>query len=154
MKKAGSIIMLFSLCFLQVCAPLSFNTRNVDLPEDLIYQNRLLLIFTPKQDLPIYQREEEMYVEQVEGLASRDVQVYRLFPKSGLNPENKRLNPALVLNLRDKHGVARDEFVNILVDKDGEAKLRKKGILPPQDLFAFIDSLYVQKPSEIEIRKD
>jgi hypothetical protein len=134
----------FLLVFLTGVACASLGTQRVVLPDDLIYQDRLLLIFTPRQDLPIYQRQEEVLVENVEGLAARDVQVYRLFPRSGLNPENKRINSAQVLNLRREYGVAEDQFMHVLLGKDGEAKLRKEGFLSTEDLFNFIDTLYVE----------
>jgi hypothetical protein len=142
MKKVKYIVGCFLLLTCFSCA--SLYTRRVNLPDDLIYNYRLLLIFTPRQDLPVYQQEEEMYVNQVEGLAARDVKVYRLFPRSGLNPDNRQLNSAQVFTLRNEYQVADNEFVNILVDKDGEEKFRKKGILPPRDLFAIIDTLYVE----------
>lgn len=142
MKEITYFLQIFVFLIGAACA--SLGTRSVQLPDDLIYQNRLLLIFTPRQDLPLYQREEAMYVRNVEGLAARDVQVYRLFPRSGLNPENKRLNSAQVLSLRRKHRVKEEQFLHILVGKDGEVKLRKEGVLIPEDLFACIDTLYVK----------
>lgn len=142
MKGLKYVFLLGILFAHQSCA--SLNTRNVVLPDDLIYQQRLLLIFTPRQDMPLYQREEEMLVTNVEGLASRDVQVYRLFKRSGLNPENKRLNAALVLNLRREYQVREDQFMNILIGKDGQEKFRREGFLEPQALFDFIDTLYVE----------
>ncbi len=134
-------LMLIFILTDAACARL--NTNKVFLPDDLIYQNRLLLIFTPRVDLPLYQREEEMLVNHVEGLASRDIQVYRLFPRKGLNPQNKKINAAQVLSLRNKYEVGEEQFLNIMVDKDGKAKLRKRGYMSPQSLFQFIDSLYV-----------
>ncbi|MDO1450690.1 DUF4174 domain-containing protein [Rhodocytophaga aerolata] len=141
--KVLRYICLMLIFILTGAACASLNTNKVLLPDDLIYRNRLLLIFTPRQGLPIYQREEEKLVNNVEGLASRDIQVYRLFPRKGLNPENRKLNSAQVFSLRNKYEVGEDQFLNIVVDKDGEAKLRKEGYLSPQSLFQFIDSLYV-----------
>lgn len=142
MKKVACFLQIVVFLIGAACA--SLGTRSVQLPDDLIYQNRLLLIFTPRQDMPLYQREEAMLVKSVEGLAARDVQVYRLFPRSGLNPENKRLNSAQVLSLRRKHRVKEDQFIHVLVGKDGEVKMRNEGFLNPEDLFTYIDTLYVE----------
>lgn len=142
MKVIAYFFLLFLFIVGVACA--SLGTRRVVLPDDLIYQYRLLLIFTPRQDLPLYQQEEERLVNNVEGLAARDVQVYRLFPTTGLNPENRKLNSAQVLSLRREHQVEEDQFLHVLVGKDGETKLRKEGFLSPEDLFKFIDTLYVK----------
>lgn len=142
MKVIAYLLLVFVFVMGAACA--SLGTRKAKLPDDLFYQNRLLLIFAPRQDLPLYQQEEERLVKNVEGLAARDVQVYRLFPRSGLNPENRRLNSAQVLSLRREYSIEEDQFMHVLVGKDGEVKLRKEGFLLPEDLFKCIDTLYIE----------
>jgi hypothetical protein len=67
---------------------------------------------------------------------------FYLFPKQGTDPSGEALSLGTSADFYQTYGVERDEFVVILIGKDGGEKLRKTGeILPTDLLFATIDAM-------------
>lgn len=104
------------------------------------WRNRLLLIFTPSEDFPAYQKLVENLKQKQDGVMDRDLIVFHL-----MGDGKSRVGEAMVSSqdtesLRRRFRVAAEEFRVVLVGKDGTVKLSESVVKLP-DIFALIDSM-------------
>lgn len=116
------------------------DTTEVILPSIYNLDMRVLLIFSP-DDSGLYQEQIQEMAEHAEGIDERDLVLFSIFPAEGVNPENEPLNQAHVVELRQQFGVEENDFVVVLIGKDGTEKLRETGFLNSETLFSTIDSM-------------
>jgi hypothetical protein len=116
------------------------DTTEVILPSIYNLDMRVLMIFSP-DDGGLYQEQIQEMAEHVEGIDERDLVLYSIFAAEGINPENEPLNQAHVVELRQQFGVGENDFVVVLIGKDGTEKLRETGFLNAETLFSIIDAM-------------
>lgn len=106
------------------------------------WENRVLLVFSPVEEYGMLQAQRGLKQQAADGYAERDLATFYLFPKKGTDPRGEPLSLGTAADFYQSYGVARDEFVVILIGKDGGEKLRRTGQPLPTDLlFSTIDAM-------------
>ncbi len=104
------------------------------------WQNRLLLIFAPSPEYEEARAQQRLFEGQEAELRDRDLLVAYLFQEEG-RIEDEMLSAEDVTSLRERYGVAEDDFIVLLIGKDGTAKERLEEPVEPADLFETIDAM-------------
>ncbi len=115
------------------------------------WQNRLLLVFAPLPEHEEVRAQRQLFEGQEAELRERDLIVSYLFQEEGYM-EDKALSAEDVTSLRERYGVAEDDFIVLLIGKDGAAKERLEEPIQPADLFAVIDAMPMRQ-REVEERE-
>ena len=84
--------------------------------------------------------QRQLFAGQEAELKDRDLLVVYLFPAEG-RIEDKTLSAEDTTSLRERYGVEKDDFIVVLVGKDGTAKERLEEPMKPADLFAMVDAM-------------
>lgn len=110
----------------------------------LDWRNRLVLIFAPSSKEGSYLEQKSKFEGKAGELEDRDIIIIELL-KSGISMTAEiPLNNEQQSFLRKKFEVI-DDFVFILMGKDGTVKLRAKEPVSSDDLFSLIDSMPMRK---------
>ena len=107
---------------------------------DYRWQNRLLLVFAPAPDREEVRAQQGLFEDKEAELKDRDLLVAYLFPEEG-RIEDETVSAEDTTSLRERYGVAEDDFVVVLIGKDGTAKERLEEPMQPTNLFATIDAM-------------
>lgn len=124
-------------------------------PEEILakhrWKDRVILVFSPSEQNPLYQDQLTLFSQQTEGLADRDLVLYEIFSNSGKYENSSSLSKTEVNSLRKRFSISREEVVVILLGKDGGEKARKVDeIFGTQELFSLIDGMPMRRQ---EIRR-
>jgi hypothetical protein len=105
------------------------------------WKNRLLFLFAPSRDHPLFNQLHQSLLSQKAEVADRDLIIFEIL-ESGLSSMNKNdLDPQTAQWLRKKFDTPLGNFTLILVGKDGGVKLRRQSQTQLTDIFALIDSM-------------
>ena len=104
------------------------------------WQNRLLLVFAPSPEYEEVKAQQQLFEGQEAELRDRDLLVAYLFREEGYI-EDETLFAEDVTALRERYGVGEDDFIVLLIGKDGTAKERLEEPIEPADLFETIDAM-------------
>ena len=104
------------------------------------WQNRLLLVFAPSPEYEEVRAQQQLFEGQEAELKDRDLLVAYLFGEEG-RIENITLSAEDVTTLRERYGVGENDFIVLLIGKDGTAKERLEEPMRPADLFETIDAM-------------
>ncbi len=94
------------------------------------WKNRLLLLFAPSEDEPLFQRQYQNFVGREVELEQRDMLV---LPIIGANDGAEEA--------RSQFHVGPTAFVVMLIGKDGTVKRRSEQPVALDDIFAQVDSM-------------
>ena len=108
--------------------------------ESYQWQNRLLLVFAPSPEYKEVKTQQQLFEGQEAELKDRDLLVAYLFGEEG-RIENITLSAEDVTTLRERYGVGENDFIVLLIGKDGTAKERLEEPMRPADLFETIDAM-------------
>jgi hypothetical protein len=105
------------------------------------WKNRLLILFAPSEDAPIYQSFVEQLQRRTREIRDRDLLTFHVFESGKSRSGSLLLNIEQVHSLRKRFLIERGQFKWILIGKDGEVKSR--GELPADlsDIFSIIDAM-------------
>ncbi|WP_416672119.1 DUF4174 domain-containing protein [Egbenema bharatensis] len=115
--------------------PMSFQLENYQ------WQNRVLLVFAPSSQQPDYQEQMQQFATQSNGFAERDLLLVQVLADGESRLNDDVLEPASADRLRQQFGVQPDEFVVILIGKDGTSKREQATPVDVDSLFAQIDGM-------------
>ncbi len=105
------------------------------------WQNRLLLIFSPKgEDQAFTLQVEELLAKQKE-LQERDLLLFYIYEDRVILPDETVLGSIDAQNLRQHYMMPEKETATLLIGKDGTEKLRSRDLLTTQRLFSTIDAM-------------
>jgi hypothetical protein len=105
------------------------------------WQHRVLLVFAPSADHPQLQDQQAQAEAAAAGYADRDLRSYQLSPTGGTRPDGEPLSAAEASAFYDRYQVAAEDFVVMLIGKDGGEKRRRHEVLTTQQLFETIDAM-------------
>ena len=108
------------------------------------WKNRLVLIFAPSGEDTSYLKQKSELEGKTDELEDRDIVVIESFKVGRSMTAEVSLTDMQQSFLRDKFNVV-DNFVFILIGKDGTIKLMAKQPVPSDDLFGLIDSMPMRK---------
>ena len=117
--------------------------NQIDLSE-YRWKNRLVLIFAPSIEDSFYLKQKSEFKGKVAELKDRDIIMIELLEAGISTIAEIPLNSEQQSFLRKKFEVI-DNFVFILIGKDGTVKLRAKEPVSSDDLFSLIDSMPMRK---------
>lgn len=110
---------------------------------DFAWEARPLLIFTPSLDDNRLTTQMRHLEDDAEALRDRDMRVIVTGPESvEIDGQASDLSaPAM----RDRYGVAADDFAVLLIGKDTGVKLRSDDPVSMNDIYALIDSMPMRR---------
>lgn len=117
--------------------------NQVDL-EEYLWKNRLVLIFAPSKEDNFYLKQKSEFEGKSDELEDRDILVIELFKAGRSMMAEIPITTKQQSFLRKKFEIV-DDFVFILIGKDGTIKLRAKQPVLSDDLFGLIDSMPMRK---------
>lgn len=112
----------------------------VDLLEQYQWKSRIILLFAPSADNELYQEQVERLQAAEVGLLERDLKVFSIFLNEG-RQGSETLTQQDVNRLRSTYEAARNDFLFILIGKDGGVKNRAPKVVSVSELFAQIDAM-------------
>ena len=105
------------------------------------WKNRLLFLFAPNRNHPLFEALHKSLVTQKTEAADRDLVVFEILESDLSNMNTNYLDPQAGQKLRDKFDVQRGSFAVIVVGKDGGTKLNRRDPTQLADIFALIDAM-------------
>lgn len=108
---------------------------------DYLWENRLLLIFAPSEATSAYRQQMQIFADAQAGFDERDLLLIEL-----LVDGNNRLNGEPVAeedaaSVRSRYGIANNDFVVMLIGKDGTQKRRDTEPVAAEAIFSAIDAM-------------
>ncbi len=100
----------------------------------------MLLVFAPSSEHEEVRAQQRLFEGQEAELRDRDLLTIYLFQEEG-HIEDKTLSAENVTSLRERYGVGEDDFIVLLIGKDGTAKECLEEPMEPADLFETIDAM-------------
>lgn len=128
------------------------SVTNAQTLDELRWENRIILVFSPTPHAPIGVEQMQLLNEQQADLKDRDLVIFRLSPNNGISPNHQELTNDALSTLYQKYAVSTSSFTLILIGKDGGEKFRSKKLTPPQILFDLIDGMPMRR-SEMRRKK-
>jgi hypothetical protein len=111
---------------------------------DLIWEKRVLLVFTPDEQDAGFRRQESILQSINAGLDERDMTVIRAFADDRVVLDEQS-HAQSAASFYQRFAVSSNEFRVILVGKDGTVKLDRDSAVTGDDLFALIDSMSMRR---------
>jgi len=113
-----------------------------------LWQNRLMIIFTPALDDRRLIHQRNLNVHAIEGLKERHMVVFAVIGDRRIGPELGRApasSAAAAEVLRQRFGVAPGHFAIVLVGKDGTEKYRADDLVDPSVIFDIVDGMPMRR---------
>ena len=129
--------------------------RKDGLPMDLSqfqWKNRLLFLFAPDANHPDARKLHHDIARQPDEVKDRDLLIFEIFGQGASRMDAVALDQQTADSVRDRFGIAKNEFTLILVGKDGGVKLKRDGHVKMKDVFELIDSMPMRQ-NEMRQRK-
>ena len=108
--------------------------------QDLVWKQRVLLVFTPDGEHKKYRRQDTMLAGVTEELLERDVIIIRAMSDGNLLIDDVPQSRSMT-SFYQLFNIERDEFRVILLGKDGTIKLNRENPISSDVLFALIDAM-------------
>ena len=105
------------------------------------WKNRIILVFAPSSDADAYKRQMQEFEGQKDGILDRDLVILELFENGESRWGHTPLSEFVAPRMRRQFDNGRDEFVLILIGKDGTVKLRSNHSVAIWKLFGLIDAM-------------
>jgi len=109
--------------------------------ESYTWQNRLLLLFTPRSDDPRLQRQNQILDHLEPDLVDRDLVAIRLASDTPVTVDRVPTADASPGDLYRAFGVAQDAFAVLLIGKDGGVKLTHAAPVDAASVFDLIAAM-------------
>ena len=120
------------------------------LMSDLIWEKRVLLVFTQDEQSAGFQRQQTILQGIQRGLSERDMTVIRAFSDDRVVLDEQSHAQSSASFYR-RFAVNSNEFRVILVGKDGTVKLDRDSVVGGVELFELVDSMPMRR---VEMMQD
>ncbi len=117
-----------------------------------IWENRLILLFSPNIKDPRLEAQIQELQQPICDLEDRDILVFQIVKNLGVLYLNGSRSKIEEDKLRQKHRVQSQEYLLILVGKDGGEKLRSRKVISGNRIFNEIDAMPMRQ-NEVTLRK-
>ena len=105
------------------------------------WKNRVLILFAPCEDDPVYQSFKEQLERRKQEVQERDLLIFHV-PETGEGRvAHLPLNREQVLFLRKTFSIKPGQLIVILIGKDGEVKIRKEIPGELSEILLLIDAM-------------
>lgn len=141
-------ILLFSILgvfFLQSSQdknlPLShIQSDTLDL-KDYQWKNRLILLFTPSLENPLYQKQVKAFQSKLEDIKERDLLIFHFSEEEQKYQKSNFLSKTISRTYLKHFNLKKGQFYILLIGKDGGVKYQSKNFTLPSKIFQLIDSM-------------
>ena len=116
--------------------PVSLKGKNMICLDDYQWKNRLLLVFATSENNAAYQQQMQLFQGQQESFEERNLIVIQVLVSADSNEAAK---------IREQFNVSPEEFLVVLVGKDGTAKRRDISPVSPKVIFETIDAMPMRR---------
>lgn len=116
------------------------------------WKNRVLLVFAPSVDNPIYQQQMQLLQKYNNGFADRDLVLVQVLATNESYANRQLIDESSAAKLRDSFGVDKENFRVILVGKDGGVKRSDGTVVQATAIFEEIDAMPMRQ-QEIQERR-
>lgn len=106
-----------------------------------LWENRVLLLFAPDQTDESFQSQYLAFREREAQMLDRDLLLYQVFTKHGIQPDGQAIEERTLKALREKWDVQHTAFLVVLIGKDGGTKYKSVKKIDPSVIFDLIDSM-------------
>lgn len=135
--KILSVLLILSLI------PLGMKAQSL---ENFRWKNRVLLLFTPQPDDPLFQQQYQLIQQSVEELADRQTVLFLVNPEGYLENSKIFVQRSESELLYDRYSVQPHQFEMVLVGLDGGEKYRAKNVVTPVSvILQLIDEMPMRK---------
>ncbi|TXF88293.1 DUF4174 domain-containing protein [Neolewinella aurantiaca] len=130
-------LLFFTLLTLCSSVPLDAQSLN-----SYRWKSRVVLLFTPTPEDPVFQRQVELLYGQVDELEERNVVFMFITPDGKFENTGRFLDQAASQKMYQKFGAEEFQVELVLVGLDGHEKFRARNrITPPSVLMNLIDTM-------------
>ena len=136
--RYNRITLLFLLAFMMANKAEGKDTVNL---VEYQWKNRLLLLFTPSPEGPVYIKLKEDLSRQEEEVLDRDLLIFHILESGETKLGNSPLPESSGDTLREKYSIKSGTFTILLIGKDGGVKLRREGRVELDEIFSVIDAM-------------
>ena len=112
--------------------------------DEFRWKNRLILLFTSQVDDPLFQQQYDLLRADPSGLDERDLLIFRVLPNRIIS-ESDTAGAARADNLRERYRADGEDFLILLIGKDGSEKLRSDTVVSRQALYERIDAMPMRR---------
>ncbi|MBC5992751.1 DUF4174 domain-containing protein [Pontibacter cellulosilyticus] len=140
---------LFTTCMLLSAAYLQNKPKPMDLNK-YMWENRVLLLFTPDAQNEEYTKQKTNISTNAKGLPERDMVLIDIEGDDVLRVNGEVQTGENGKHLREQFSVAPDAFTILLLGKDGTEKYRSTNAVPVEDIYTIIDQMPMRQQ---EMRK-
>lgn len=105
------------------------------------WQHRMVLIFAPSNRSLDYRQQMQIWQADTAGIRDRNLKLVEVLGTGESQIDGQSITPASAENLRRQFGVTAEEFVVILIGKDGTQKQRSQTPVDLAMLFHTIDAM-------------
>jgi hypothetical protein len=109
------------------------------------WNNRVLLVFSPNNTYTDLTRTMEMVQNNRGGISERDLKVFQVLGNIGNSSGDNVLQSDDAQDLRERFKVSPNEYMSILIGKDGTEKMRTGEVVTAKRLFEIIDAMPMRK---------
>lgn len=109
--------------------------------EDYLWQNRVLVVFSPHTRTPAYAKQVNEFIQSQGGFKERQIVTWFIVSGNQVVVNNKQLPQLSTPPLYKHFSVNKDEFKVLLLGKDGEVKYKSDKFTESQEIFKIIDAM-------------
>jgi hypothetical protein len=109
--------------------------------EQFKWKNRLLLVFAPDSNHPLFESLQRDISTQKQAVDDRDLVIFKILGVGMSTMGDSELDPHTAASLRERFDISPKAFSLILVGKDGGIKLRRNDPVKLEEIFRLIDSM-------------
>ena len=114
------------------------------------WKNRLLFLFAPDGNHPKFKKLQHDIAGQPYEVKDRDLVIFEILEQGASRMQTGVMDRQAADSVRDRFGIAKNEFTLILVGKDGGVKLKRENYVSLATVFDLIDSMPMR---QIEMRQ-
>ncbi len=110
------------------------------------WEERVILLFAPEADYPNLLAQLDTLAREEAGMRERHLVTYQVLPAGGKQPSGKALEADDARSLRRRFRINAEDFVFLLIGKDGGSKLRESNAtVSLERLFGLIDQMPMRR---------
>ncbi|MBE0535559.1 MAG: DUF2867 domain-containing protein [Phycisphaerae bacterium] len=118
------------------------------------WKNRPVLIFAPSREHPSFVQQRQWLSEVAAGVEDRDIVIIEVCGRDSSNAGRRAPGENEQTSLRKRFDAPTDDFLFVLVGKDGTVKLKSHEPVAPAELFDLIDAMPMRQEEMKKIRHD
>ena len=109
------------------------------------WKKRVIIVSASSPNHIGYREQQALLTHNKKGMKERDLIIYRLYNDHWLDSKGQLLSQSEANEIRKAYQIPVDEFMVLLIGKDGNVKMRKNDPVETRHIFSLIDSMPMRK---------